>query len=606
MIGGEVSSSQLDFLEKVITEFQQSCFRDSNSLKLSNTDKFLANLTGEDYAHGAALVRQVSQTSSNAMIFNLIKKQNGNWKDDTLSGLTVALALVPEAIAFSFIAGVDPLVGLWAAVFMGFITSSFGGRPGMISGSTGAIAIVVAAVVRIGNIHGKEAGIDDLGIQYLFATLMIAGLIQIAFGIGKLGRFIRLVPHPVMMGFVNGLAIVILLGQFGFFKTPLMEDGVAVLENGEKVMTWMATNQLVTMGVLAAITMAIIQFLPKLTNAVPSILVAILAVGLACYFGLFDTKTIADYLRENGGDGTLSGNFPLPVWPSDIDWGKDGVLLLIVGTAFSTAMVGIIESLMTLQLIDDMTETRGSGNRECLAQGSANFLSGLFGGMGGCAMIGQSLINIKSGGRGRWSGIVAALVLMLFILVGGPVIVQIPIAALVGVMFMVVIGTFEWSTLQTFGRVQWSEIIVILAVTLITVFMHNLALAVLVGVILSTLVFAWESAKHVRLRRDDSEEGVRIYNLQGVLYFGSVREFAERLVPADDPEEVIIDFAEARVADFSSLEALNGVTERYKNAGKRIRLRHLSPACVKMIDQADAFVTVEVAEDDPHYEPANI
>ncbi|MDB4436129.1 SulP family inorganic anion transporter, partial [Akkermansiaceae bacterium] len=255
---------------------------------------------------------------------------------------------------------------------------------------------------------------------------------------------------------------------------------------------------------------------------------------------------------------------------------------------------------------DDMTETRGSGNRECLAQGSANFLSGLFGGMGGCAMIGQSLINIKSGGRGRWSGIVAALVLMLFILVGGPVIVQIPIAALVGVMFMVVIGTFEWSTLQTFGRVQWSEIIVILAVTLITVFMHNLALAVLVGVILSTLVFAWESAKHVRLRRDDSEEGVRIYNLQGVLYFGSVREFAERLVPADDPEEVIIDFAEARVADFSSLEALNGVTERYKNAGKRIRLRHLSPACVKMIDQADAFVTVEVAEDDPHYEPANI
>ena len=545
-------------------------------------------------------------TSFDAMIFDLIKKRNGNWKDDTLSGLTVALALVPEAIAFSFIAGVNPLVGLWAAVFMGFITSAFGGRPGMISGSTGAIAIVVAAVVKAGNEHGKEMGVDDLGLQYLFATLMIAGLIQVAFGIGKLGRFIRLVPHPVMIGFVNGLAIVILLGQFGFFKTPLMEDGVAVMKDGEKVMAWMGANQLVLMGVLAAVTMAIIHFLPKLTNAVPSILVAILAVGLASYFGLFETKTISDYLLENSGKGTLSGDFPVPVWPSDIDWGRKGVLLLIVGTAFSTAMVGIIESLMTLQLIDDMTETRGSGNRECLAQGGANFLSGLFGGMGGCAMIGQSLINIKSGGRGRWSGIVAAIALMVFILVGGPVIVEIPIAALVGVMFMVVIGTFEWSTLQTFGRVPLSEILVIVAVTLITVFMHNLALAVFAGVILSALVFAWESAKHVRLRRDDSQEGVRIYNLQGVLYFGSVREFAERLVPANDPEEVIIDFADARVADFSSLEALNGVTERYKNAGKRIRLRHLSPACAKMIDQADSFVTVEVAEDDPHYEPANI
>jgi len=373
------------------------------------------------------------------MIFDLIKKRNGNWKDDTLSGLTVALALVPEAIAFSFIAGVNPLVGLWAAVFMGLITSSFGGRPGMISGSTGAIAIVVAVVVRIGNEHGREMGVDDLGLQYLFATLMIAGLIQLLFGFAKLGRFIRLVPHPVMLGFVNGLAIVILV----------MENGEFLIKDGAKVMEWMATNELVVMGILAAVTMAIIQFFPKITNAVPSILVAILAVGIASYAGLFETKTIADYLKENGGTGALSGQFPLPVWPSDIDWKREGVLLLIVGTAFSAAMVGIIESLMTLQLIDDLTETRGSGNRECLAQGSANFLSGLFGGMGGCAMIGQSLINIKSGGRGRWSGIVAALALMLIILVGGPVIVEIPIAALVGVMFMVVIGTFEWSSLKT-------------------------------------------------------------------------------------------------------------------------------------------------------------
>ncbi|MDB4577942.1 SulP family inorganic anion transporter [Akkermansiaceae bacterium] len=540
------------------------------------------------------------------MILNLLRKRNGNWKDDTLSGLTVALALVPEAIAFSFIAGVGPLVGLWAAVFLGLITSAFGGRPGMISGSTGAIAIVVAVVVRVGNGHGLEIGVEDLGIQYLFAVIMIAGVIQILFGLARLGRFIRLVPHPVMMGFVNGLAIVILIGQFGFFKTPLMEEGAAVFENGQKVMTWMSQSKMMTMGGLALLTMAIIQFLPKLTNAVPSILVAILIVGGISYSGLIETKTISDVLFEGWGSRELADSLPVLSLPTDIPWHKEGVAILIIGTAFSAAMVGIIESLMTLQLIDDMTETRGSGNRECLAQGGANLLSGLFGGMGGCAMIGQSLINIKSGGRGRWSGIVAALTLAIFILIGGPLIVNIPVAALVGVMFMVVIGTFEWSTLKTFGRVPLSEIFVIVAVTLITVFMHNLALAVLTGVILSALVFAWESAKHVRLRRYDTPDGARIYNLQGVLYFGSVREFGERLNPADDPDEVIIDFKEARVADFSSLEALNSITERYKNAGKRIRLRHLSPSCAKMIDAADEFVTVEVADDDPHYEPANI
>ena len=539
------------------------------------------------------------------MIFDLIRKRNGNWKDDTLSGLTVALALVPEAIAFSFIAGVGPLVGLWAAVFMGLITSAFGGRPGMISGSTGAIAIVVAVVVRVGNEHGMAIGVRDLGIQYLFAVMMIAGLIQFLFGVLRLGRFIRLVPHPVMMGFVNGLAIVILIGQFGFFKMPLMEDGVAVMENGRKVMTWMDQDRIMVMGTLAFLTMAIIHFLPKLTNAVPSILVAILVVGGISYSGVVDTKTISDVLYEGWDSRELSASLPVISLPTDIPWQKEGVLFLIIGTAFSAAMVGIIESLMTLQLIDDMTETRGSGNRECLAQGGANLLSGLFGGMGGCAMIGQSLINIKSGGRGRWSGIVAALTLALFILIGADLIVEIPVAALVGVMFMVVIGTFEWSTLKTWGKVPLHDIFVIVAVTLITVFLHNLALAVLTGVVLSALVFAWESAKHVRLRRDDSQEGIRIYNLHGVLYFGSVREFSERLVPSNDPDEVIIDFKEARVADFSSLEALNTLTERYKTAGKRIRLRHLSPSCAKLIDSASALVSVEMADDDPHYEPAN-
>lgn len=540
-----------------------------------------------------------------SMIFDLLRKRNGNWKDDTLSGLTVALALVPEAIAFSFIAGVGPLVGLWAAVFMGLITSAFGGRPGMISGSTGAIAIVVAVVVRVGNEHGMEMGVQDLGIQYLFAVIMIAGLIQVLFGVLRLGRFVRLVPHPVMMGFVNGLAIVILIGQFGFFKAPLMEDGVAVMENGRKVMTWMDQEKIMVMGILALLTMAIIHFFPKLTNAVPSILIAILVVGGISYSGIVDTKTISDVLYEGWDSRELSASLPVLSLPTDIPWQKEGVLFLIIGTAFSAAMVGIIESLMTLQLIDDMTETRGFGNRECLAQGGANFLSGIFGGMGGCAMIGQSLINIKSGGRGRWSGIVAAFTLALFILIGADLIVEIPVAALVGVMFMVVIGTFEWATLKTWGKVPFHDIFVIVAVTLITVFLHNLALAVLTGVVLSALVFAWESAKHVRLRRDDSKEGVRIYNLQGVLYFGSVREFSERLVPSNDPDEVIIDFKEARVADFSSLEALNALTGRYKMAGKRIRLRHLSPSCAKLIDSASALVSVEMADDDPHYEPAN-
>ena len=525
------------------------------------------------------------------MIFRLFEKKNGSWKDDTLSGLTVALALVPEAIAFSFIAGVDPIVGLWSAVFLGLITSTFGGRPGMVSGATGAIAVVVAKSVEIGNATGAEAGVDDLGMQYLFATLMLAGIIQVVVSVLKLGRFIRLVPHPVMMGFVNGLAILILLSQFGSFRAT---DG-----------TWLPPKELVVMGGLALLTMAVIQLAPKLTKAVPSILIAILGVSLLSYFHIVDTKTVSDVLFEGTGSAELSSAWPKLSWPGDIVWNVE-TLLLIGGVAVTVAMVGLIESLMTLQLIDDLTETRGQGNRECFAQGSANFLSGLFGGMGGCAMIGQSLINIKSGGRGRVSGVVAALALSLLIVVGGPVISQIPIAALVGVMFMVVIGTFEWATFTTFGRAPLADVFVVVVVTLITVLMHNLALAVFVGVIVAALVFAWQSAQHVRMNPHDLPDGTRTYNLQGVLYFGSVREFAERLSPATDPEQVIIDFKDARVADYSSMEALNAITERYKKAGKRLRLRHLSPECQKMITTAGRLVEVEVAEDDPHYHVARI
>ena len=427
--------------------------------------------------------------------------------------------------------------------------------------------------------------------QYLYATLMLAGVIQVTVGVLKLGRFIRLVPHPVMMGFVNGLAILILISQFESFKSV----------DGE----WLANEALVIMGGLALLTMGIIQFFPKLTKALPSILVAIICVTLLSFLGLVDTKTVADVLLEGTGSAELRGSLPVMAWPGDIVWNFE-TIMLIGGVAVTAAMVGLIESLMTLSLIDDMTETRGAGNRECFAQGGANFLSGLFGGMGGCAMIGQSLINIKSGGRGRVSGVVAALTLAVLIMVGGPIIGLIPIAALVGVMFMVVIGTFEWATFTTVGKVPLPDVFVILVVTLITVLMHNLALAVFVGVIVSALVFAWQSAQHVRLNPEDRPDGTRIYRLQGVLYFGSVREFAERMSPATDPDEVIIDFIEARVADYSSMEALNAITERYRKAGKRLRLRHLSPECQKMITTAGRLVEIEVAEDDPHYLVARI
>lgn len=521
-------------------------------------------------------------------MFDLFRKKNGNYKDDILSGLTVALALVPEAIAFAFAAGVDPLVGLWAAVFMGFITAAFGGRPGMISGATGAIAVVAGKAV----LHGDALG-EGLGLQYLFAVIMLAGIIQITFGLLKLGRFIRLVPHPVMIGFVNGLAIVILMAQFPSFRDPASGD-------------WLQGGSMAIMIGLVALTMAIIQFFPKLTKAVPSSLMAIVSVGLIAFLFFKDSATVSNVLAQAPGnpEGKLSGSFPLPALPIGIDWANEWQFIFKI--AFTIAMVGIIESLMTLQLIDEITETRGQGNRECVAQGGANFLSGLFGGMGGCAMIGQSLINLKSGGRGRTSGITAAVALAFFIMVGGPVIEKIPIAALVGVMFMVVIGTFEWSSLRTFGKVPFSEILVILAVTLVTVFMHDLALAVFVGVILSALVFAWESSKHVHVRVEKETDDEKIYSLEGLLYFGSVRDFSDHFQAKSDVPNIVIDFGLARVCDMSGLEAINAIAERYRQAGKRLRLRHLSADCRAMLEKAGAMVDVEVLPDDPNYSVARL
>lgn len=526
-------------------------------------------------------------------MFHLFSKKNGNLKDDSLSGLTVALALVPEAIAFSFIAGVDPLVGLWAAVFMGFITATLGGRPGMISGATGAIAVVAGSAVKYGN----ELG-NDLGLQFLFAVIIVAGVIQILFGVLKLARFIRLVPHPVMIGFVNGLAIVIFMGQFGFFKKFSHID-----EKGKRIMEWMEFNEMSILVGLIVLTMAIIHFFPKLTKAVPSTLAAIVIVGLISAFGM-DARTIADVLKDGGGDGTLSGSFPAFAFPTGFNWLEHWQFIL--KTAFVVAMVGIIESLMTLQLIDEITETRGQGNRESVAQGTANILSGLFHGMGGCAMIGQSLINIKSGGRGRTSGVVAAVALAIFIMVGGPLIVQIPIAALVGVMFMVVIGTFEWSTFKSFGKIAHTEMIVIIAVTLVTAIMHDLALAVFVGVVLSALIFAWESSRHiiVTMHKDTPDE--RIYGVEGMLYFGSVREFSDKFQAKSDVTNIVIDFEEARVCDLSGLEAVNALGERYKNAGKNLRVRHLSPDCRRMLERAGTLVNIEVLPDDPTYSVARL
>lgn len=396
-----------------------------------------------------------------------------------------------------------------------------------------------------------------------------------------------------MIGFVNGLAIVILLAQFPSFRN---------LETGE----WLSGAPLGTMLGLVVLTMAIIHFLPRITRAVPSSLAAIAVVGVIAYFVFGETATVSDMLAADPDNpaGKLAGGFPIPALPTGIDWAGEWSFLL--KTAFIVAMVGIIESLMTLQLIDEITETRGQGNRECIAQGGANLLSGFFGGMGGCAMVGQSLINIQSGGRGRTSGVVAALALAFFILAGGVVIENIPIAALVGVMFMVVIGTFEWSSLRTFGRMPFSDILVIVAVTLVTVLLHDLATAVFVGIVLSALVFAWKSSRHVIVRVEKETPEEKIYSLQGLLYFGSVRDFSDHFQAKSDVPHIVIDFGEARVCDMSGMEAINSLAERYRKAGKHLRLRHLSPDCRRMLDKAGTLVDVEVLPDDPAYSVANL
>ncbi|MEM1356066.1 MAG: SulP family inorganic anion transporter [Planctomycetota bacterium] len=501
---------------------------------------------------------------------------------DLLSGLTVALALVPEAVAFAFVAGVNPMIGLYSAFMIGLLTSIFGGRPGMISGATGAMAIVVVALVA------------TEGVEYLFVAVMLCGLIQITVGLLRMGKLIRMVPFPVMVGFVNGLAIVIGLAQLESFKI----DG-----------SYITGGALAIMIALVLLTMAVIHFLPKLTKALPSSLAAILGVSLIAIFLLqpmgLGTHNVTDMMGGKPIEGGLGELFSIAVLPDGLFTlsGAWETLMIVWPFAVILAGVGLIESLMTMSLIDEITETRGRGNRECVGQGVANVACGFFGGMGGCAMIGQSLINVNSGGRTRLSGIVAALMLLAFILFLGPWIGMIPMAALVGVMFMVVIGTFEWATLKMFRRMPRADMIVMLSVVLITVFAHNLALAVLVGVVISALVFAWQHATHIFADTKLNEHGSKMYQLHGPLFFASVESFKQLFTPADDPDDVVIDFYYTRVYDQSGLEAINAVADRYRKLDKRVHLVHLSEECQQLLGKAADLVEVNISED-PHYHVA--
>lgn len=494
-----------------------------------------------------------------------------NLKNETLSGLTVALALVPEAVAFAFVAGVEPLVALYAAFIVGFITSIFGGRPGMISGATGGLAVVMVELVA------------HHGVEYLFAAVILMGLIQIIVGLLKLGKFIRIIPHPVMLGFVNGLAIVIFLAQLSQFKVT---D-----ENG--VLQWMTGSELWIMVGLVLLTMAIIYILPKLTKAIPASLFAIIVVALLVNVLGINTRTVGDIASVKGG----LPQFSIPKVPMNLE-----TLKIVFPYAVIFAAIGLIESLMTLTLIDEITDTRGRGNKECIGQGFANLVTGFFGGMGGCAMIGQSVININSGGRRRISGLSASLFLLGFILFGSSLIEKIPLAALVGVMFIVVIGTFEWSSFRVVKNIKKSDALIIILVSGITVF-EDLAVAVIVGVIVSSLVFAWEKGKRLDIDEEIEENGTKVYKIRGALFFGSSRNFLDAFDVKSDPEVIVIDFMHARLFDHTGIDTINKLTEKYKALGKELHLKHLTKECYEFIKDSNDIVDINIIED-PNYHVA--
>ncbi|RYH01118.1 SulP family inorganic anion transporter [Salipiger sp. IMCC34102] len=498
----------------------------------------------------------------------------GRLRIEVLSGLTVALALVPEAVAFAFVAGVEPLVGLYAAFIVGLVTALIGGRPGMISGATGALAVVMVSLVAV---HGVE---------YLFATVVLMGLIQLVVGIMRWGKFIRLVPHPVMLGFVNGLAIVIFLAQLTQFQVPGTAEATG---HGMAGGDWLSGPPLYAMLALTALTMAIIWLMPKLTNFVPAPLAGIgIVAAIVILFGI-DVPVVGDLASIEGG----LPPFHIPAVPLTFE-----TLGIILPYALILAAIGLIESLLTLNLVGEMTNQRGGASQECIAQGAANTITGFFGGMGGCAMIGQSMINVKSGGRTRVAGIAAALFLLAFILFASGLIAQIPLAALVGVMFMVVIGTFAWNSFSIMRKVPKSDAFVIVLVTVVTV-MTDLATAVLVGVVVSALVYAWGNASRIFANTYTTPEGAKVYQVQGPLFFGSAEGFNEMFRPQEDPGLVIVDFQNSRVVDQSALQAIEAVAAKYEAAGKQLQLRHLSRDCHRLLSKAGHLMVD--SDDDPDY-----
>lgn len=524
-----------------------------------------------------------------------------NPKDDILAGMTVSLAMIPEVVAFAFVAQIDPLVALSGAFIIGLITALFGGRPGLISGAAGAVAVIFVHMIQEGHQKGMlfDNPIENMGYFYLLGAVILMGLIQIFAGVFKLGRFVRLIPHPVMLGFVNGLAIVIFWAQVKMFSHKTLQisaDGVK-----QYATNFMQGAELFTMIGLVSLTMAIIFLLPKLTKKLPASLTAIVVVTLIVVISGMDVSTVGSYIREGGGEG-LKGEFPTPnmeLWqnlPINLD-----TFTFLLPYAFLAASVGLIESLMTMNLVDELTDTRGNGNRECIAQGVGNITSGLLGGTGGCGMIGQTVINVNAKGRGRLSGIMMALTLLSFILFADKYIEQVPIAALVGVMFVMVIETFAWSSIRILRKIPKADAFVLIAVSVITV-VFDLAIAVFAGVIISALVFAWENAVRIRARKR-VKEGVPTYEIWGPLFFGSVNVFNEKFDPKNDPKYIEIDFIESRVSDHSGLEAIKNIVGKYNELGKEVKLRHLSEDCKVLLKKADAKFSDMIIEDieDPRY-----
>jgi SulP family sulfate permease len=500
-------------------------------------------------------------------LFDFSKKIN--YKNELLAGFTVAMTMIPESLSFAILAGLSPLTGLYAAFMMGLVTAVLGGRPGMVSGGAGATIVVLMALIKT---HGLE---------YLFATVVLAGFFQLLVGVFKLGKFVRLIPQPVMYGFLNGLAVIIFMAQVEQFK----------ITDANGVVGWLQGTSLYIMSGLTALTIAIVYFFPKITKVIPASLVAILIVfGIVLGFGI-STKTVADIAHISGS----LPNFHIPQIPFSLE-----TLQIIFPYAMIMAGVGLIESLLTLSMVDEITNSKGSANKESVAQGIANITNGFFGGMGGCAMVAQTLVNLNAGSRARLSGIIASITILVIILVGAPFIEKIPMAALVGVMMMVAISTFQWVSIRIVNKMPKSDIFVGMTVALITIVLHNLALAVLVGVIIAALVFAWDNAKRIRARKHIDENGIKHYEIFGPLFFGSVMNFTEKFDPANDPEEVVIDFKESRIVDMSAIDALDKLSKKYNELNKKLHLKHLSEDSIKLLKNAEAVIEVNI-QDDPTY-----